>query len=170
MVQSNLGGQSSVGAVLQCGFSLLLLGAAAFIQSRTGTSPGKKLLQLRVVDAHCHPPGSRLLFFRGLVQLLPLWGLVGLRTCMALGWPTLGWTTALVLTAISLIDGAFALFRPDGFSFHDLIFETRVVLDTALRAKRPRRRPIGRRHSKDRSTDSEEKTVPLVEGSQSSML
>ena len=32
--------------------------------------------------------------------------------------------------AASLIDAAVAVFRPDGRSLHDLIFRTRVVLDT----------------------------------------
>jgi serine/threonine protein kinase len=170
IAQNDLSFLSSGASVLQCSASLLLLGAAALIQARSGTSPGKKLLQLRVVDDHCQPPGRRGLFFRALTQLLPLWGLVGLRTSMALGWPMLGWTTALVLTAISLIDGAFALFRPDGSSFHDLIFETRVVLDTAVRRRRSGRRVTASRAAAEQAAGPDEQTIALVDGPQSSLF
>ncbi|HWL06859.1 MAG TPA: protein kinase [Planctomicrobium sp.] len=126
---------------------MLLLAAVA--QAMTGLSPGKHLMQIRLVDDYGLGVQKPTLLARALFQQLPLWGVVGLRLMMAMGMAPLGWTIALVLGAISLIDAAFAFFRPDRRSFHDLLFGTYVVMDTTTK-RRSRRssRPISRRMSK----------------------
>ncbi|SFH57779.1 protein kinase domain-containing protein [Planctomicrobium piriforme] len=122
--------QHAILATLSSQLSAVALIAAAFLHALTGQTPGTKLMQIRIVDDHGLRLGKSSLFVRALAQQMPLWGLVGLRSFAALGLIPLGWTVALVLGAFSLIDAAFAVFRPDRRSFHDLIFHTHVVLDT----------------------------------------
>jgi uncharacterized RDD family membrane protein YckC len=107
----------------------LVLLLACFVQARWKTTPGKRLFQLRIVDRHGLAPGRDVLAGRMAVQLLPLWAVVAVHVCEALGAPALA---AAVVGAAALavaVDVGFALFRRAGRSLHDLIFGTRVVLD-----------------------------------------
>ena len=96
--------------------------------SKGGSSPGKKLMQLRVVDRHGLRLRPRILARRSILQYLPIW--CGPIT----NSETLG-TTGYISTPISVAVGLFllleillAIFRREGRSLHDQIFGTRVVL------------------------------------------
>ncbi|WP_437190983.1 protein kinase domain-containing protein [Planctomicrobium sp. SH527] len=123
----------TVQMTLEVPINLLAIMVAASIQGISGYSPGKKLMQIRVIDIHGLQPKRSLLFQRSMIQLLPIWGLISLRCFTAMGLDQLGLTVFLVLSAFSLIDALFAIVRPDGRSFHDLVFETNVALDLKQR-------------------------------------
>jgi len=100
-------------------------------QRAGGRSPGKRLLQMRVVDEYGLLPSSRRLAWRSVFQLLPAWtipltaqvsGNAFLPRGLAITVAILGFT-ALVLDALV---GFFTL---EMRSIHDRIFKTRVVLD-----------------------------------------
>lgn len=131
--------------VLTCGLQLLrcsgrgvlegLLGIAAVILiaavcARVGTSIGKLLFQLRLVDRHGGPVCQQRQFIRMLFTSLPVLALASLRFLAPCGLENWAWTVALVLCSISLTDAAFAVFRRDRRSFHDLLASSQVVLDT----------------------------------------
>ena len=115
---------------------VLLVGAAApllasAIQAYWGLTPGKKLFQIRVVDRHGLVPGQSTLAARMVFQMLPLWA-VALR----LGLEVLEADIFLVIAGLAIgvmviLDAALALLRRDGRSLHDLLFDTRVVLDVS---------------------------------------
>lgn len=103
---------------------------ACLLQARWGTTPGKKLFQLRIVDDHGLRPAAPILAIRAAMQLLPI--------CCATAWYAL---TAIHLWPIAIsmllsaavwfaLDTGLGLFRRDRRSLHDLILRTRVVLDT----------------------------------------
>jgi len=144
-------------ALFGVGMALVLgafLTTAAIVQYRTGVSPGKHLLQLRIVDPHGLAVRRPILLLRGFLQQLPLWGIVGLKLMSACHLPTLGWTVALVISSISLIDALFAMVRSDRRSFHDLLCDTSVVLNTIIckPLRRPDRRAMARYVSSDDPT------------------
>lgn len=97
-----------------------------------GTSLGKKILQLRVVDEHGLPPSRQVLAWRSVFQFLPLWLLPVVSNVNEMGLP--GWLTIPVAIAGGLAivaDTFFAVFTPGIRSIHDRIFKTRVVLDSS---------------------------------------
>lgn len=100
-------------------------------QSRGGRSPGKQILQLRVVDEYGLLPSARRLAWRSVFQLLPAW--VGPwtldlgDTVFRSGWLAVG---AAVCGVALIADACTAFFTIDMRSIHDRIFKTRVVLDT----------------------------------------
>jgi uncharacterized RDD family membrane protein YckC len=108
------------------GLVLLLIG---WLLARWGTTPGKRMFQLRVVDRHGLPPARQLLAGRMAGQLLPQWTSVAERVCEALGAPLLGLLILCVAGLGLVVDIGFALFRRAGRSLHDQIFRTRVVVD-----------------------------------------
>lgn len=123
--------------------SVLMLLAASLAKSLHGTSLGKELLQIRTVDEHGLKLGPSRIFVRTVMKQLPLWGLVALRGLAAVGLSSLGWAAALVLCSASLVNAVFALVRPDGRSFHDLLCRSRVVLDTTISGERSPRASAG---------------------------
>jgi uncharacterized RDD family membrane protein YckC len=102
--------------------------AAAYLQMRWQTTPGKQLFQLRIVDAHGVVPARSTLALRTFVQLLPV--------CVATVWEVLSAMhlrplAALVAAAAYLAllgDAGWALISRDGRSLHDRLLGTRVVL------------------------------------------
>ncbi len=136
------------------GFSVVALLLIAKLQSMTGSSPGKQLMQIRQVDEHGLRVGGLNLFQRAFFQLMPVWASVALRGFVAIGMPMAGWIAGAVLGAISLADALCAVFRPDRRSLHDLLIRTYVVLDTTLHKRsgkfvRPRRRRRADEDSRD---------------------
>ncbi len=105
-----------------------LLGS--LLQSFWGTTPGKKLFQLRIVDRHGLALGKAALAARMAVQLLPIWAGTVLQVCGALGAPGLGQLLGALLLLAAVLDAGFAFFHRRCQSLHDLLFGTRVVLDT----------------------------------------
>ena len=102
-------------------------------QRAGGRSPGKRLLQMRVVDEHGLLPSSRRLAWRSVFQLLPAWILP--LTAQASGQRFLPAGLGMTIAALGFIavavDAMVAFFTPEMRSIHDRLFKTRVVLDTA---------------------------------------
>ena len=107
----------------------------AWWQARTGATPGKRLLQVRVVDRYGLRPPKRALFLRGLFQTLPSWGLaLGGLTEELTGQRWLEQSLDLFVLTLFALDLLPAPFRADRRAVHDLILGTRVVLDTGRRS------------------------------------
>ncbi len=125
-------------AALSSGLPPLL---GSVLQARFGTTVGKKLFQIRLVDRHGVPPGRTRLAVRAAAQLLPLWAVTAKRTLEAVRMTPLGDLVVLAAVVVIAVDCGFALFRPRGRSLHDLLFETDVALDAPVappgRAPRP---------------------------------
>ncbi len=138
--------------VAACSGSLLL--ATGIAQAITGSTPGKHLMQIQLVDDYGLPVRRPVLLIRAFLQQLPFWGLISLRLLIAFGMSSLAFSIALVIGSTTLIDAVFAFFRPDRRSFHDLLCRTNVVLDTKTR-KRSRRSVRKFRKLKSDSLDSE---------------
>ncbi|MBP85471.1 MAG: hypothetical protein CMJ64_01950 [Planctomycetaceae bacterium] len=117
---------------------VLLVGAAApllasAVQASWRTTPGKKLFQIRVVDRHGLVPSQSTLAARMVFQMLPLWaGALGLGLQLLGGDIVLG-LAGLGIGLTIIVDSALAIVRRDGRSLHDLLFDTRVVLDVPSR-------------------------------------
>lgn len=117
---------------------VMLVGAAApllasAVQAYWGITPGKRLFQIRVVDRHGLRPSQATLAGRMVFQMLPLWmGALGLGLRL-LGADIVLALAALVIALIVIVDVAFALVRRDGRALHDILFDTRVVLDVSER-------------------------------------
>ncbi len=110
--------------------SLLAVSAAQVGFGQLKTSPGKWLLQLRIVDDHGLAPSLRILIYRGFFQLLPIWSVVLNQILVNLRIPGLGLgfvVPPLAMLFVS-IDGAFMFSGPFRRSLHDRLFGTRVVL------------------------------------------
>ncbi|MDG2222549.1 MAG: protein kinase [Rubripirellula sp.] len=111
----------------------LITAASAFIVpvavlrwvSLGGSSPGKNLMQLRVVDRHGIRPPPQILARRSIMQYLPIW----IAPIHALDLPllvTLSMTG--VVAFVVIVDTILALTRWQGQSLHDQFYDTRVVL------------------------------------------
>ncbi len=120
-------------SMLQLGlalFSIVILLLIALLQAYWGKTPGKKLFLLRIVDRHGLAVQKPILFARMLVQLLPLWAGILFEICRAMGATYLGQILASLTMLVVLIDLGWALFHQRRRCLHDLLFRTRVVLDT----------------------------------------
>ena len=109
--------------------SLTVPAAAAGLQALWGTTPGKKMFQLRMVTDYGLQPPARILAVRGLFQFMPLTLMIVSGILSMMGLPlfvlfVVG-TGMLFLT----LDTAMALFHPGGRSLHDWALHTQVVLD-----------------------------------------
>ncbi|MGC1274875.1 MAG: protein kinase [Planctomycetaceae bacterium] len=116
--------------VIDLASDLLVLFSAAWLQAWWKTSPGKSLLQLRIVDLHGLTPNCPALAMRTVFQLLPLLSVDIYLTMSEIGVGWLGTLVALAGLAHAAVDAGVAAVRPDGRSLHDLLLRTRVVLDT----------------------------------------
>jgi uncharacterized RDD family membrane protein YckC len=104
---------------------------AGMMQARWETTPGKKLFQIRIVDRHGLVPGKATLATRMIAQMLPVWAGV-----LGVGFQTVGaewlfWVLVPIAWIATLIDIAISFVRADRRTGHDLIFGTRVALDTS---------------------------------------
>jgi uncharacterized RDD family membrane protein YckC len=123
----------------------IMLGAAcavppllfAGIQTHWGTTPGKLLFQLRIVDRYGLRPNSVRLALRSIAQVLPLWAVVVWRTQQVLGIGFVGIAFFGIAAVATLLDALWALIERNRRSIHDVLFDTRVVLD--IGAPDPRR-------------------------------
>jgi len=108
--------------------------AAALLQARWGTTPGKHLFQLRIADRHGTRPRGSTLALRTVAQLLPICATTILHVFVALRMGPLGGLICFVAGLALIADVGFALIDRKGRSLHDLIFGTQVVLRTVERA------------------------------------
>lgn len=109
----------------------LLLASA--IQGYWGTTPGKKLFQIRIVDSHGLRPTQSTLAIRMALQMLPIWGRVAITVFSAVQVPLLGYGVYGILVPFWLASIGAGLIRRDGRSLHDRFLGTRVVLDATPR-------------------------------------
>ncbi|MFK7822475.1 MAG: protein kinase [Planctomycetaceae bacterium] len=120
-----------VPAVLRPIPGLIVPITALLWQRAGGRSPGKRLMQIRVVDEHGLPPSPRVLAWRSVFQLLPAWALPITADINGAGLP--GWITLPIglMVAVALFaDAVIAVVTRGMRSIHDRIFKTRVVLDS----------------------------------------
>lgn len=107
---------------------------AMYLQAWWGTTPGKKLFQIRIVDLHGVRPSKATLALRSIVQFFPVWSIPVANFILASR--SLAILAGLILLALIaaylalLLDAACAAFHPRGRSLHDYVFRTRVVLAT----------------------------------------
>lgn len=114
---------------LRWGASLIWLASIAAVQAAWGTTPGKQLFQIRIVDQHGMKPSRSALGGRSVFQFAVPWALtvfdalLGLLTLDAIAG-------AFTVVAVVLLFVEFftVVFRR-GRSVHDAIFKTRVTLD-----------------------------------------
>jgi uncharacterized RDD family membrane protein YckC len=103
---------------------------AMYLQAWWGTTPGKKLFQIRIVDRHGLRPGKAILALRSIVQFFPLWaGPVG-NLYSAVHLEIVAGLILVPAFLALLADATWATFNPRGRSLHDYVFRTQVVLDT----------------------------------------
>jgi uncharacterized RDD family membrane protein YckC len=107
-----------------------------WLQARWRTSPGKELLQIRIVDVHGLAPQPSRLALRSVVSLLLLWQFALNAVCEALGVSVVGRVVGGVVVFILFADALCLLFRRDRRSIHDLLLGTQVVLGTGPRKKK----------------------------------
>ncbi len=108
--------------------------AAALLQARWGTTPGKHLFQLRIADRHGARPRSPTLALRMIAQLLPICAATVYHVLAALPTGPIGGLICLYAGLALIVDIGFALFDRQRRSLHDLIFGTQVVLKTEEKA------------------------------------
>jgi uncharacterized RDD family membrane protein YckC len=94
---------------------------------------GKMLFQLRVVDGHGLPPPTTTLAARSVAQFLPSWAVASAMLAAALG---MGLNAIVIIVAAVpafLADAGYFVFGSQQVCIHDIVFKTRVVLDTRPR-------------------------------------
>lgn len=101
-----------------------------YLQSLWRMSPGKELLQIRIVDVHGLPPKAGRLALRSLLAMLPIWHFALHTFCDAAGWPLLARLAGVATLATVAADALCGLFRRDRRTLHDLVAGTQVVLGT----------------------------------------
>ena len=118
---------------------LLLLVEFGAIVAYTGLvmlwrqSPGRKLMQLRVVNEHGLTVSSQKMGTRSLMRMVVMWFVILANVSLQdpIGWQR--FAAIFLVSAVALIsavDLGTALFGRDGRSLHDWISRTDVVLDT----------------------------------------
>lgn len=106
---------------------------AAYLQGRWRATPGKRLFQLRIVDAHGLTPPAPLLMGRGLFQLFPLCISTVWHLLAAVGLAKIANFVAVAALWLWLLDIGWAALRRTRQSLHDQLFGTQVVLDAGER-------------------------------------
>ncbi|MBL8849674.1 MAG: protein kinase, partial [Planctomycetaceae bacterium] len=84
-----------------------------YLQSLWRMSPGKELLQIRIVDVHGLAPQSGRLALRSLLAMLPIWHFALQAFCDAAGVPVVGKIAGFATLAVVAVDALFGLFRRD---------------------------------------------------------
>ena len=124
-------------AVLQTIASGAVVFAICLLQSWWGTTPGKRLFQIRIVDQHGLPPREPLLGARAGFQFIWAWSLVLGFALNLVALPKVAQIINLIVMLFLMIEIACVIFGRRR-SVHDRVCGTRVVLDTT---SVPRRMP-----------------------------
>ncbi len=101
---------------------------AGMVQAKWGTTPGKKMFQIRIVDRYGLVPGKATLGTRMVAQMLPVWAGTLVTGFEILGHDWVFWVLMPAIWSVTAGDIAATFVRRDGRSLHDLIFQTRVAL------------------------------------------
>ncbi len=109
--------------------ALFLLGVGT-LQGWWGTTPGKSLFQIRIVDRNGLRPGKSVLAPRTVFQFLWAWGILGTDLTSLFNLEVFTALIAMGIAMVMFIEMGFVLFDK-GMSFHDRLLNTRVVLDAA---------------------------------------
>jgi uncharacterized RDD family membrane protein YckC len=109
---------------------------AGMMQARWGTTPGKKLFQVRIVDRYGLTPSKPTLIARMVAQMLPVWAGIIADGFEMLGPSWAFWVFVPAAWAVVLVDALAIFIRRDQRSLHDLIFRTRVALDASRKTNR----------------------------------
>ena len=100
------------------------------LQAGWGTTPGKWLFQIRVVDQYGLRPARSVLASRGAFQFLWAWSLVVEDLFQFIRLPHLAFLVSVGALLFVLAEICCVLFQ-QGQSLHDRVFRTRVALDAA---------------------------------------
>ena len=128
---------SSWTAVLQTLASGAVVTAICVLQAWWGTTPGKRLFQIRIVDQHGLPPREPLLGARAGFQFIWAWSLVLGFALKLVSLTQLSQIINLIVLLFIVIECVCVIFGKRR-SVHDRFCGTRVVLDTT---SVPRRMP-----------------------------
>jgi eukaryotic-like serine/threonine-protein kinase len=113
------------------------LAVGALLQCAWKNTPGKHLMQLRILDSYGNVPRMVTLFSRFFFQVAPF------SIAAALMFVPLPDVVESVVRATAwlflLVDWAVGLFSRDALTLHDRFFGTRVVLDTTATMLDPKR-------------------------------
>ncbi|HMO14395.1 MAG TPA: protein kinase [Pirellulaceae bacterium] len=121
-------GPLAMSGIAMTGFSILPLTIHFLVLVAWGQSIGRHLMSIRVVNQQGLQPSSTRLLFREIVRLLPLWA-SALIAYSPSEFQFHFVSQGLVILFV-LISGVVAALNRDKMTLHDLLFKTRVVLDT----------------------------------------
>ncbi len=99
-----------------------------FLQARWGTTPGKRLFQIRIVDQHGLTPGRSVLATRAIFQFVWVWSTAFGHVMDLVRLPIVGGIVGTLVGIFILTEMLFVLFGK-GRSLHDRLLRTRVVLN-----------------------------------------
>jgi uncharacterized RDD family membrane protein YckC len=128
-VQAALETRKWIGAMGMAAGAFIALGLGAALQSFWKNTPGKHLMQLRIVDSYGNSPRMLTLFCRFFLQMAPF---TVITLLYVIPLPD-AFASLLVGTAwlFLLVDAVSAFFSREGLTLHDRFFGTTVVLDAA---------------------------------------
>jgi len=126
-----------LGVTLGC---LSSMGLGALLQSAWKNTPGKHLMQLRILDAYGNTPRALTMLARFFVQMAPFTALAAtmlLNKVLPVPEMIEGILRGTAMLFL-MVDWATGLFSQDALTLHDRFFGTRVVLDTSAPAPAPK--------------------------------
>jgi uncharacterized RDD family membrane protein YckC len=113
------------------------LAVGALLQCAWKNTPGKHLMQLRILDSYGNVPRIVTLFSRFFFQVAPFSAAAAL---MLIPLPEMVESVVRATAWLFLlVDWAVGLFSRDALTLHDRFFGTRVVLDTTATMLDPKR-------------------------------
>ena len=115
--------------IIQIGAGIGIPAIAIAYQWSRGTTPGKQLFQLRVVDSHGAMPSRARIASRTGMQFLVLWTGSVIGIFEEGGLEVNDVFRQLLLIVPLLVEMGFVVFSKKRLALHDRIFRTRVVLD-----------------------------------------
>ena len=95
-------------------------------------SIGRQIMQLRVINKYGFNASKRKLLFRSFLRMILPWStsLLFFITRTSLGWmQDLASGISLLVTIFVVVSGCFLIFNRQHRSLHDIVFDTRVIID-----------------------------------------
>ena len=116
--------------VMSALFGGAITGGVSLLQSWWGTTPGKKLFQIRIVDQHGLRPARSVLGVRAVFQFLWAWAMVAGDLLLLVNLRDIGQALSALASLFLFVEMGFVVFGR-GRSLHDRFLRTRVVLDAS---------------------------------------